>query len=230
MFRGAYLLLSVAQGNICSNVASLFPMATESLKLLSGVIGLVVLIIGVRLINDLYLRGVDAICGFHAMLGAQLKRLERVAWQLGKTKKENAQPQHSVFMHFCNDKTKEELEKADRPFEDIDAFISCVNDVIQIFEKSGGQVPLSPRMYDEMKRLHLTLLDIAAVSNLGISLVLDSMDPSSSVLASPKDVSDKAKAFDKNINSILKEIDVRTEKMLKRLWRKLKTKKEKSSN
>ena len=216
MCNGAYLLLAAVHGACCSDEAVSLPGVAEFVDLFDSIIGLfsssiglVALIIGVKIINDLRMKGLDSACGFHARLSAQLKCLQTAVWVPGAEQK-------SVLC-YCADVSARTDGKGGKIPEYV-RFIDRVKRVNSLFEESAEQIPLSEKMFKSMDELQITLLDMieADVNNLPLSFDANGAPVSGSV-----DVDAKTKEFVQNINDILDEIKGKMPKLLKELWEEL---------
>ena len=129
--------------------------ASSVIGLISSIISFCILFVGAMIINELRLRGVDAICGFHARLKANLKKLKKTA---SLSDGVDFSAEKSVFLYFSQQYIREMLEKRNSSYfvGDKDRlFIPLIESTIELFTKSDGQVPLSKKMYLYESRVEL---------------------------------------------------------------------------
>ena len=210
----------------------------EWLKFFSSLIALFIILWGIKLVNDLRLRGVDAICGFHAKLKVNLKILKKkshIDCDISKNDCdeliEYKTAAASVFLCLSTDKTnrdlRTEIDKLTKSVvvyygeNDLKKFMFYVLSTINLLKDSTGQIPLSKKMYDDLDTLSMTLLDIIENQERYTPLPKDYTMPRGYLLDSHRDVVDKCKDFDTLIDDIIEEIDTKTERLLMPLWKRL---------
>ena len=246
MLKSIYI--SYTENNDVANLAANtcgfagLDFSTAVISFIAAVIGLIIVIKGVALINELRLRGLDSVCGFHAMLKANLLLLRSAAGIVEESNNikceekisikaedvETIEAGGSVFMWFaCETPITEIKAKADEykaPLfkeEDKKIFMSHAASTIELFKHSNGQIPLGKQLYDDLNELLITLIDISEAEKGNKSIALNplaeaghkgSLDTTSSVYI-------KAEQFNLITKRILNEIDLLTIEMLKKLWK-----------
>jgi len=208
----------------------------EWLRLFGTIVSIILLFLGVKLINDLRLRGIDAICGFHARLRANLIILKRASYLFDNSQFNVAKNDTnynfdkiaslSAFMWLSIKKTQENLKTeytdhfSPSQFEE---FIRCAHSITALFEESNGQIPLSKEMHRNMNELYIVLLDIKSHKENSKPFPKNSIEKSytTELLNNPKDIIERTMTFDKLIDDIVDDIDKKTERLLKKLWKKL---------
>jgi len=191
------------------------------MQALVGVISVVILILGMEIINQLRLRGLDAACGFHARLKVNLTTLKRAA---RKYNSGGAHPKahESAFLWLLKAGQLRSLLTSnpnhfDKQLYDYE-FIGCVKSLCNLFIDSSGQIPLSKKMSTDLDKLYLLLSDILFCNGN------HQFQFNGTYLTSDIDIEDVHKGFDDLVEDIVKEIDKKTEQLLGKLWDSLRDK------
>jgi len=211
-------------------------LSIEIISLITALIGLITLIWGIKTIrNDLKLRSADAVCGFLAQLKAQLIILQQVAYTPGGSRK----IWHSVFISFCNDNIIEDINipEGDKHFSgfincnnkdnhDWLIFRKCAKKILELFEVSNGQVPLSKTMYENLGDLQMLLIDMLKCKKYKIQMQQHKLKCSDKYNEGPvgsiESVNTEMENLDILINNIIREVDEKTQKLMNCLWKRLK--------
>ena len=203
--------------------------------LILAFVGVAALIIGKSIGNELQLRGVDAICGYHAILRANLINLKAVT----KTTSREVNAQSSVFSLFCTKTLKDDLAFRENNYElekKNSEFMPLVENLVGLFRQSQGQIPLSRRMHKYLDDMYATLIEIiyADRSNRPLKLYtyvyirenhLENGKYSDDRLDSEDKVIEKSKIFNDLIDNIIREIDEKMPILLKKFWKRTKRRK-----
>jgi len=216
------------------------PLLAELINFVTAVVGLAALVWGIHAIRkELMLRGADAACGFLAQLKANLANLQLAAYSPGGSRK----VWHSVFISFCDVSVINNLKipvgdvrfagdksnDADKNYDWL-VFEECAKKTLKMFDSSNGQMPLSKAMFINFIDLQMILQDMLVCKKHKLQMQKHKLYCSKEYIAGPVDSEDSVKTemntFDKLIGEISDDIDIKTQKLMRRMWRRLKTKRE----
>ena len=172
-------------------------------------------ILGVIAINEMHLRGLDAVCGFYARLKANLQTLEKCSYKGDFNKFEETK---SIFAYIIG------CDKSIFIDDDMVRFRESASRTITLFESSNGQVPLNKEMYKDIGDLILILNDIIFALAQNIKYTAHYQQPGENILQS-NNILDEHKYFMDIIGNITSDIDRCSEKMFggfRGLWKKYK--------
>jgi len=195
-------------------------IVSDLLGVISGLLSVVLVVIGVRLIRDLRLRSVDAICDFYAKLKVLLRDSRR--WSRNFENDEVA-PEYSVFIWLSEEDTKKTLVAKNKFTEDRYAnFVESIREIDRLFKASDGQVPLSSKLYEDLEKLNAIVLCVLAKVDHKEQFPLNALNPKEGELLNDSaKIQAFAREFDSLIEGIIEEIDLKTKKLLGGLWKHL---------
>ncbi|MDR0490937.1 MAG: hypothetical protein LBH28_06805 [Oscillospiraceae bacterium] len=219
IFSAASTQSSLNATDIINHVSAWIGVAEAVISLVVAVISWIVIKKGLEAIRELKkelrLKGLDAVCGFHAQLASNLKTLKQHCAVYGKeslksgSSPENDESHKTAFLWFADMNTRTTLLARNDSFEETHFTVvrKCAENTIRLFNSSDGQLPLSPNMLHKFRSLY---------SELERFVYYDPCSPTNALSAGRIVV--EHKKFISIINAIIKEIDKKTPKMLKGFW------------